>query len=140
MSRADALHDLAQEIARQVGRQLADPEFVDLIADAVAERVDGREPQPATPARGHDGGAWVDARWVAEHYSVKPEWVRRHKVELGYRPIAEGQRPRLRFSREQVERAMPELVAEEKPDPKSRAPRRRRAPRGVDLLPIHRGA
>jgi hypothetical protein len=83
-------------------------------------------------------GVWVDARWVAERYGVGADWVRRHKAELGYRHLGTGKRPRLRFQREAVERAMPELIAEEPEPAKQRPPRARKRPAkaGVDLLPI----
>ncbi len=76
-----------------------------------------------------DSDGWVDARWVAERYGVRPEWVRRHKAELGCRRLSEGKRPRLRFSSAEVERAMPQLVrAETAPSAPQAAPPERRGP------------
>jgi Helix-turn-helix domain len=126
VSRASAIDGIAQAVARQ----LADPDFLDLIADHVVERLDERDHQPQPRL--------VDPKEAAALCGVEVQtiydWKRQGRITPAIKPKAQGGRPRLRFDRDQ-------LLADlgRQPDPKPSRRRRRRPRSGAELLPI-RGA
>lgn len=49
---------------------------------------------------------WLTAKEVAKLLQVQPSWVYTHKKKLGYSPIREGPRPRIRFDAAKVNQYM----------------------------------
>jgi hypothetical protein len=91
----------ANELAGRVA------ELVDLIADAVADRVVAclaERPPPAaavTPASGR-----IDTKTLARELGVSPSFVYEHADELGAERLGPGRRARLRFDLEGARAAM----------------------------------
>jgi hypothetical protein len=122
--------------------------LADLVADAVADGQRGRI-QP---------GRLLTAAEAAAYLAVEPGYVYQHAIELGGRKLPGGPRGRLRFSLEDLEKAMTpggssggsrgsEQIAESVPERiaggvAARGRRRDRARRaetpGIPLLPIKR--
>jgi excisionase family DNA binding protein len=129
VSRTEAIDGIAQA----VGRRLADPSFLDLLADHVAERLVDQLGLELEPER-----RLMDATEAAKFLGVDRSAVYA-MAKSGRLPVVRlgnSERPRLRFDRE----AMVEYLATEKPQehPSNGRRRSRSFPSG-DLLPI-RGA
>jgi len=77
----------------------------------------------------------IDAAEVARRLNVSPDYVYRHKDDLGVVRLGDGPKPRLRFSPARVAEA---LAGSSEPEsqPKRAAVRPVRNGRGVTLLPI----
>lgn len=96
MSRTDAIDGIAQAVARR----LADPEFLDLVADHVAERLaDQREPER---------GELVDAATIARRFGLNRSTVYRlaRQGTLPGLKLGDGPRPRWRFDVAKVAEAI----------------------------------
>jgi hypothetical protein len=88
-------------------------ELADLLADKLAARSNGTQPQRAE--------ALVDAREIARRTGRTRRWVYDHAGELGAVPLGSGSRPRLGFSPAGV---AAKLEAASKPGPPLPAPAR----------------
>jgi hypothetical protein len=71
------------------------PESVEAVARRLAELLAGRSERPA-PRR------LLTAAEVSEWWAVERSWVYAHADDLGARRLGAGQRPRLRFDRDEV--------------------------------------
>jgi hypothetical protein len=106
-----------------------DPSSIELIADAVAERL---------TARGI-ATEYMTAEEIALEHRVGVGWVYAHKLELGAEPLGSGRKPRLRFRRDRVESFFAAAAAGPSVDAARPAPAPKRKPRPigrVELLPI----
>lgn len=122
-----------QALARATARHLAAPEHIDLIAEAVADRLAERmadlgAPPPAEPL--------IDATEVARRLGVSREAVYAHAEELGAIRLGDTPKARLRFDPARVPayQAGESEPAENGTPPKPTASRRRLA--SAELLPI----
>ena len=112
-----------------------DPETVELLADALADRLDAR-------ALAREG--WVIPQVVAEHLGVEVSYVYQHAWKLGAVRLGDGPKARLRFRLREVDAALTCVPGRGTGEAESgavepKAPRRRRRPMGTSppLLPIH---
>lgn len=117
-----------QALARATARHLAAPEFIDLIADAVADRL-------IENLDSHQAPRAIDAAEVGRRLAVSRETVYRLADELGAVRIGGGARPRLRFDPRRVDAY---LAASEQPSGSTptRPPARKRPTSRTELLPI----
>lgn len=69
---------------------------------------------------------YLNAAQVAERLGVTREWVYEHKLELGYSPLTDSARPRLRFDVRELDRLMERRARRETARRPGR-PRKRRA-------------
>jgi excisionase family DNA binding protein len=101
VSKTDAINGLADEIARR----LADPEFLVVMADHIAERLADQLDQPEPEQR-----RWMSADEVAGYLGVKRTTVYAMGKDgtLTRHPLKEGRRPRVRYERAEVERLIPD--------------------------------
>jgi hypothetical protein len=106
-------------------------ERLDLIADAVAERL-----RVESPGEDH----LLDAAAVARRFGVSRDWVYLHADELGAMRLGEGSKARLRFDLEAVraatgcsvsKRSQPENVNADGDSEPAPARRTRRLPNGL---------
>jgi excisionase family DNA binding protein len=129
VSRTDPIDAIAQAVARR----LADPAFLNLIADAVAERLGeqlGLEPEPERRL--------MDATEAAKFLGVDRPTIY-SMVKAGRLPViklGDSARPRLRFD---FDALAEHLAAAPSESPRSNGRRRSRSFPSGDLLPI-RGA
>ena len=85
---------------------------VEQLADLIAARIDYERLAEAIavglalPAA--DSLELVSAKEIARRIGRRPEWVRRHKAELGGVPMSSGPRPRLGFNPAHVDRVLAE--------------------------------
>jgi hypothetical protein len=108
---------------------LAEAEFVDRVADLVADRVVERL-APYLGAGGTPPEGLVDASEVARMAGRTRRWVYEHAGVLGAVPLGGGERPRLGFHPERVRDYLTRDVGkpERRPAPQYATPRRRKAP------------
>lgn len=106
---------------------------VEAVADRVLEQLDSGSSRSANGA-----GDLIDANEVARRYGVTPDWVYRHKQELGVIRLGTGPKAHLRFDPARIEQQLRPSSDEQKPSPPKRARRtqRKRKQSTVGLLPI----
>lgn len=78
---------------------------------------------------------------VASRYRVSEEFVREHAVEMGGRRLGHSRRAPLRFDRRDLDRwwrGLPREAQLDRPE-KPQRPGPKRAPSGVELLPLPSG-
>jgi hypothetical protein len=109
-----------------------DPQTIELLADAIAERLSEQRL----------GERWLTAEEVARHVGVDVGFVYEHSERLGARRLGDGPKARLRFRIDLVEASLC-VAGRESVGPPTAAIRPRRTRRrpphlgsGVELLPI----
>jgi hypothetical protein len=107
---------------------LAEAEFIDRVADLVADRVVERL-APYLGAGGAQSEGLVDASEVARMAGRTRRWVYEHAGVLGAVPLGGGERPRLGFHPARVRDYLSRDVRkpEPHPTPQYATPRRRKA-------------
>jgi hypothetical protein len=118
---------------RRVREALVEAEFLDRVADLLADRVVERL-APYLGASGIRPEGLVDASEVARIAGRSRHWVYEHAGMLGAVPLGDGQRTRLGFHPARVREYLSRSVAnsERRPVPRYAAPRRRK-PRAAAL-------
>jgi hypothetical protein len=118
------------------------PDDCAAIVEAVAQRVAQLLREAPVSLAAPEAAQLLTAKEVAEQFKLSREFVYEHQARLGVIKLGDGPRPRLRFDRARVARALDvhSTAPVQSEAPKATAARRRRSttrtpPNGSPLLP-----